>query len=96
MAAKFRQDAYLIIGFDAHGGKVFTKLTDGQNLTRSQAEGYRLIDEGECASFALLRVLHNSVDAAKADKWMPQERPKPIVLDHGPASCVGGKRDWEE
>ena len=72
MTAKYRQDNYLMIGFDAHGGKTFTKLTDGQNLTRSQEEGYQRIADGECASFALLRVLHNSVDAAKADRWMPR------------------------
>jgi len=95
MTAKYRQDNYLMIGFDAYGGKVFTKLTDGQNLTGSQTEGNRLVADGECASFAILRVLHNSIDAAKADKWMPQERPKPIVLDSGPPSCTG-KRDWEE
>ena len=94
MTAKYKQDNYLMIGFDAHGGKVFTRLTDGQNLTGSQAEGYQLIADGECASFAIMRVLHNSVDAAKADKWTPQGRP-PIKLDPGPPSCTG-KRDWEE
>ena len=94
MAAKYKQDAYLMIGFDAYGGKVFTKLTDGQNLTGSQTEGNRLVADGECASFAILRVLHNSIDAAKADKWTAQDRP-PITLDPGPPSCTG-KRDWEE
>ena len=95
MAAKYKQDNYLLIGFDTHGGKVFTRLTDGQNLTKSQAEGYQLIAGGECASFALLRVLHNSIDASQADRWMPKEVVRPIVLDPGPPSCVVGKRDWE-
>lgn len=72
MTAKYRQDNYLMIGFDAHGGKAFTKLTDGQNLGKSQDEGYKLVADGECASFAILRVLHNSIDAAKADRWMPR------------------------
>ena len=87
MSAKYRQDNYLMIGFDAYGGKVLSRLTDGQNLTASQAEGNALVEAGECASFAILRVLHNSIDAAKADKWMPQPR-ETITLDPGPPSCT--------
>ena len=87
MSAKYRQDNYLMIGFDEYGGKVFSRLTDGQNLTSSQAEGNALIEAGECASFAILRVLHNSIDAAKSDRWMPQPR-ETITLDPGPPSCT--------
>ena len=86
MSAKYRQDNYLMIGFDEYGGKVFSRLTDGQNLTGSQAEGNALVDAGECASFAILRVLHNSIDAAKADKWMPQPR-ETLTLYPGPPNC---------
>ena len=88
MSAKYRTDQYLMIGFDEYGGKVFSRLTDGQNLTASQAEGNALVEDGECASFAILRVLHNSIDAAKADKWMPKQPRETIALDPGPPSCT--------
>lgn len=90
MTAKYRQDNYLMIGFDEYGGKVFSNLTDGQSLIKSQNEGHERVEKGDCASFAILRVLYNSIDAAKADRWMPKE--KPITLDPGPPSCVAGGR----
>jgi hypothetical protein len=86
VSAKYKQDNYLMIGFDEYGGKVFSTLTDGQSLTQAQDEGRTRVSSGECKSFAILRVLYNSIDAAKADRWMPKE--PPIVLDPGPPSCV--------
>ena len=86
MSAKYKTDNYLMIAFDEYGGKVFSRLTGVQNLTQAQDEGHERVNSGECDSFAILRVLYNSIDAAKADRWMPKE--PPIVLDPGPPSCV--------
>lgn len=71
MTAKYRQDNYLMIGFDGHGAKLFTEIAS-ENLTDSQALGRGRMEAGDCASFAILRVLHNSIDAAKCDRWMPK------------------------
>lgn len=90
MGAKYKQDNYLMIGFDDYGGKVFSRLTDEQNLTSSRAEGDALVKSGCITSFSILRVLYNSIDSAKADRWMPKE--KPITLDPGPPSCAAGGR----
>lgn len=71
MGAKYRMDSYLLIGFDGHGAKLFTEIAS-ENLTDSQALGRVRMESGDCASFAILRVLHNSIDAAKGDRWMPR------------------------
>ena len=85
MSAKYKTDNYLLMGFDEYGGKLFTEIT-GPGLTGSRESGYERIASGDCASFAISRVLYNSIDASKADRWMPKE--KPIKLDPGPLGCV--------
>lgn len=90
MSAKYKQDNYLMLGFDEYGGKVFSRVTDRQHLTAAQEEGRAMVDAEKIASFAICRVLYNSIDAAKADRWMPKE--EPITLDPGPLGCVTRER----
>ncbi|MGI9143802.1 MAG: hypothetical protein ACR2IJ_11500 [Fluviibacter sp.] len=72
MTAKYKQDAYLAVAFDEYGGKIFTEPCD-KNLTDSIKQGRQWMESGDCASFAIMRVLHNSIDSAKGDRWMPKQ-----------------------
>ena len=58
--SKYKTGAYLIIGFDDCGTKVFTRVADSQTHFGSMKEGYDAIDAEKCHSFATIRVQHNS------------------------------------
>lgn len=70
MSAKYRGNNYLILGFDGYGGKLFSRPSESQNLTGSVAEGKAAVETGECASFAVLRVVFNSL--YQSARWVPK------------------------
>lgn len=58
---KYAVGNYLIIGFDRIGTKLFTKIARSRTHMGAVAEGEQLRIDDECASFATLRVQHNSL-----------------------------------
>ena len=66
--SKYETGAYLILGFDRCGSKVFTRKAECQNLIGATHEGMNAVTAGDCFSFALVRVLHNSI-TPDTDRW---------------------------
>lgn len=58
--SKYTAGTYIIKGFDRLGTKVFTRKAEKQHLIGAQHEGINLVNEGQCASFVVLRVMLNS------------------------------------
>jgi len=59
--SKYATGYYLIIGFDKFGTKLWTRSAERQNSIGANHEGISLVDAGECHSYVLLRVMHNSM-----------------------------------
>ena len=87
MTAKFMADNYLLTTFDRYGGKVETINLGNVGLIAARQQAEAMIEADQCASAAVMRVLWNSLDANKSDRWMPQPR-ETITLDPGPPSCT--------
>lgn len=68
--AKYAGGNYLILGFDIYGTKISSKISETQNLIGSQEIGRAMVEAGECASFAVVRVLHNSIESLSNARWM--------------------------
>lgn len=66
--SKYGTGTYLLKGFDRLGAKMFTRKTDSQNLTGAQHEGINAVNNGECFSFVILRVMFNSALREK-ENW---------------------------
>ncbi len=68
--SKYSEDSYLIFLFDEYGTKIESRISPEPGLIRSQAAGFQIIkDEPRFASFAVLRVLFNTIDDAKRKRW---------------------------
>jgi hypothetical protein len=57
---KYATGSYLIKLFDRVGGKIATRKTESQSLIGAQHEGISAVNNGEAASFVILRVMDNS------------------------------------
>lgn len=69
--SKYEEDSYLIILFDEYGTKITTMESPEPGLIRSQQAGYRVMTaDDRCKSFAVLRVLFNTIDDAKRCRWL--------------------------
>lgn len=69
--AKYSEGTYLIALFDKYGTRIETRMAENQGLVGAQKEGAKLID-GDVASFAIMRVLTNSIDSNGAQRWLGQ------------------------
>ena len=59
--SKYSTGNYLIYGFNNVGSKVITKKAERQNSIGANHEGISLVNQGECNSYVILRVMHNSL-----------------------------------
>lgn len=64
--AKYSEGSYLIALFDKYGTKIETRIAETHGLIGAETEGEKLIG-GVVASYAILRVLSNSID--KGERW---------------------------
>jgi len=64
---KYAQGNYLIKGFDMAGGKLFTKKAESQNMIGAQHEGISLCNQGQCASFVVIRVMYNNLSKDRSN-----------------------------
>jgi hypothetical protein len=62
---KYGVGNYLIRGFNCIGSKVITKKADSQTHLGSIAEGEKMVEKGEIASFVVVRVQFNSATKDK-------------------------------
>lgn len=67
--AKYSEGSYLIVTFDKYGTKIETRLAELQGLIGAQKEAEKLIGE-EVASYAIMRVLTNSIDQNSGSRWL--------------------------
>jgi hypothetical protein len=67
--AKYSEGSYLIVTFDKYGTKIETRLAEHQGLIGAQKEAEKLIGE-EVASYAIMRVLTNSIDQNSGSRWL--------------------------
>lgn len=66
--SKYGTGVYLLKGFDRLGAKMFTRKAESQNLIGAQHEGINAVNSGECFSFVVMRVMHNSMSKER-DSW---------------------------
>lgn len=59
---KYATGNYMLVLFDNYGTKKETRVFGNSGLIAAQKEGQRAKNEGECDSFVITRVLHNSKD----------------------------------
>lgn len=59
---KYETGTYVLVLFDHYGTKKETRLLGNSGLIVAQKEGQRAINEGDCNSFVVYRILHNSKD----------------------------------
>lgn len=62
MTGKYRTGNFMIVLFDRYGTKLDTVLVTAGGLLKAQEKGLEMRSEGLCASFCIVRVLHNSLD----------------------------------
>ena len=62
MTNKYRAGSYHIVLFDRYGTKIDTKLVGQGGLLKAIEQGNKSVSEGLCASFCIVRILHNSLD----------------------------------
>jgi hypothetical protein len=67
--SKYKENSYLIVLFDEYGTKKDTRVSTEPGLLGSQHLGYKIMEDEGFASFAVTRVLFNTIDAGKRDKW---------------------------
>jgi len=68
-SSKYASGAYLILGFDRRGTKIFSRRANDQNLIGATHEGMNAVSGGECYSYAVIRVVHNSIKP-NPESWM--------------------------
>ena len=66
--SKYTTGTYIIKGFDRLGTKVFTRKAERQHLLGAEHEGIDAVNNGECFSFVVLRVMVNSALREK-ENW---------------------------
>lgn len=59
---KYETGAYVLTLFDRYGTKVETRVLGNSGLLAAQKEGETEIKEGNCDSYVIKRILHNSKD----------------------------------
>jgi len=59
---KYQAGNYMVVLFDRYGTKIDTVLVTAGGLLKAQEKGLEMRKEGLCASFCVIRVLHNSLD----------------------------------
>lgn len=71
--AKYQSDKLICMVFDEYGSKIVTESLDHQSLLKAYEEsGPDLVRSVPgAASFAILRVLHNSIDRHSRERWLP-------------------------
>ena len=62
MTNKYQAGNYMLVLFDRYGTKLDTVMVDEGGLLTAQERGLEMRREGLCASFCVIRVLHNSLD----------------------------------
>lgn len=62
MTGKYRTGNYMVVLFDRYGTKIDTVLVTTGGLLKAQEQGKERVRDGLCASFCVVRVLHNSLD----------------------------------
>ena len=62
MTNKYQAGNYMLVLFDRYGTKLDTVMVDEGGLIHAQVKGLEMRREGLCASFCVIRVLHNSLD----------------------------------
>ena len=62
MTNKYQAGNYMLVLFDRYGTKLDTVMVDEGGLIHAQVKGLGMRREGLCASFCVIRVLHNSLD----------------------------------
>jgi hypothetical protein len=67
--SKYREDSYLIVLFNEYGTKMETRESSVSGLIATQEEGRRILQDEGFASFAVLRVLYNTIDESKRERW---------------------------
>jgi len=66
--AKYSEGTYLIALFDKYGTKIETRLAEHQQLIGAQKEAAAMLSE-VIASFAIMRVMTNSIDTFSKERW---------------------------
>lgn len=60
---KYAEGKYLILQFDAYGSRVgHSELAQEQNLIGAVAEARELVNSGQAATTAVVRVVYNTID----------------------------------
>jgi len=59
---KYQTGNFMIVLFDRYGTKIDTVLVTAGGLLKAQEQGRERVSDGLCASFCVVRVLHNSLD----------------------------------
>lgn len=71
--SKYAEGNYLIVTFDKYGTRIETRLAELQGIIGAQKEAAKLLDD-TVASYAVMRVLTNSIDRNSRMKWVPKEQ----------------------
>jgi hypothetical protein len=64
MTNKYSSGSYHIALFDRYGTKIDSVLVTQGGLLKAIEQGNERVSKGLCASFCVVRVLHNSLDVS--------------------------------
>jgi hypothetical protein len=59
-SSKYYPGRLQIVGFDYLGAKLFISRSETDNYVKTIAQGRKMVEDGECDTFCVVRVLYNS------------------------------------